>query len=195
MVSLQSVLLALLNKQPNTGYGLGRLLQTELSHLWSARLQQIYGELGQLHQSGLVQAERIELSNRPAKKVYALTPEGIAALDEWLLEKTMPHSSKDDLMVRLYSLDRMPDEIVHRLEERQRDRETEAIVLRSRIAKIDSNTAGCLGPLLALEAALSRAEAEAAWCAKTIPEIRRTIRPSRRTNNSKRRPKTRTARK
>ena len=68
-MSLRSVLLVLLSKEPNSGYGVGRLLRNELGHLWDTRLQQIYGELAKLQSDGLVRAERFDLPNRPAKKV------------------------------------------------------------------------------------------------------------------------------
>ena len=47
-MSLRFVLLGLLTSEPNTGYGLGRLLRGEMNHLREASLQQIYTELSWL---------------------------------------------------------------------------------------------------------------------------------------------------
>ena len=87
-MSLRFVLLALLSREPNTGYGLGCLLHGQLNHVWDAWLQQIYSELARLEAQGLVESESIELPNRPAKKVHSLTPAGSQALDEWLTQST-----------------------------------------------------------------------------------------------------------
>ncbi len=178
-MGLRPVLLALLNREPNSGYGLGRLLQKELSHLWSARLQQIYSELSRLDAEGLVVAETFDLANRPAKKVYTLTSAGLAALDAWLLQESARATTKDELMGRVYALDRMPDAVVRQLEERQRDCENEALALRRKIDETDAGNPGQLAHRLTLEAALSRTEAHATWCGRAIITILNTMQPQR----------------
>ncbi len=172
-MSLQSVLLALLSKEPNTGYGVGRLLRHELSHLWEARLQQIYGELARLQAEGLVEVQRIDLPNRPAKKVYSLTSAGQQALDEWLSQRPAAHSCKDDFLVRLYCLERMPKDVaIRRVEERLAEYEDEVNELRDRVAQTPRTDPLQLGHLLALEAALARAEGQSLWCAKALSCLR-----------------------
>ena len=178
-MSLRPVLLALLNREPNSGYGLGRLLQKELSHLWGARLQQIYSELSRLDAEGLVVAETFDLANRPAKKVYTLTAAGLVALDAWLLQESARATTKDELMVRVYALDRMPNAVVRQLEERQRDCENEALALRRKIGETDAGDPGQLAYRLTLEAALSRTDAQATWCGKAITIILDTTEPQR----------------
>jgi DNA-binding PadR family transcriptional regulator len=172
-MSLRFVLLALLSKEPNSGYGVGRLLQKELSHLRDARLQQIYGELSKLQADGLVTAKSIDLPNRPAKKVYSLTPPGQEALDEWLAQRPAPIACKDDLLVKLYCLERIPtDVIIRRLEERREQAESEVRELRRRLAQTPRTHPGQLGHVLVLEAALSRAEGQVSWCAKALSCVR-----------------------
>lgn len=172
-MSLRPVLLTLLSKEPNTGYGLERLLRTQLDHLWSARLQQIYSELASLQEDGLVQSERLDNGNRPAKKMYELTEAGQASVEAWLAGPTPPAAHKDDLLVKLYCLERIPrDVIVRRLEERHSDCESEARVLRERLAGIPRGDQAQLGHLLTVESALSRAEAQASWCATALSYLR-----------------------
>ena len=118
-MSLRYTVLALLSEGPNTGYGIGRLLENQLNHLWGARLQQIYRELSKLKDENFVVAEHIALLNRPAKKIYTITPAGSKALDRWLNEPPVPLFSKSDMLLKVYCLDRLPkDLIVRRLEER-----------------------------------------------------------------------------
>lgn len=149
------------------------MLQKQLNHLWDARLQQIYGELAKLEAQGLAQAESIALPNRPAKKVYSLTPAGQEALDEWLAQRPAPRSRKDDLLVRLYCLERIPnDVIIRRLEERRDDHENEVRELSHRLAQTPRTDPAQVGYLLTLEAALSRAEGQASWCARALSCLR-----------------------
>ena len=172
-MSLRSVLLALLSKEPNTGYGVGRLLRRGLSHVWEARLQQIYGELARLRAEGLVEVESIDLASRLAKKVYSLTPAGREALDEWLAQRPASRNCKDDLLVRLYCLERIPtDVIVRHLEERRDEYVSEVRELRDRLAQAPRTDPAQLGYLLTLEAALTRAEGELSWCARALVRLR-----------------------
>jgi DNA-binding PadR family transcriptional regulator len=172
-MSLQHVLLALLSKQPNTGYGVGRLLRDELSHLWDARLQQIYGELGKLEARGLLVVETVALSNRPAKKIYSLTAAGYETLDEWLITRPRPRACRDDFLIRLICLERLsPDFLARRLEERLDEMTREEARLSALAAQISRTDPDQLGRLLALDAALARAQAEAAWCGRAATILR-----------------------
>ena len=166
-MSLRHVLLTILSKEPNSGYGIGSLLQKELSHIWDARLQQIYGELAKLEADGLLAGESVDLPNRPAKKVYSLTAAGQAELDRWLTDGVVPHTNRDDMLVRLYCMERIPtDALMRRLEEERDAFEAEARELRRRLAYRSSTEPSQLGLLLTLEAACSRAESQAVWCVR-----------------------------
>jgi DNA-binding PadR family transcriptional regulator len=168
-MSLRSVLLTLLSREPNTGYGVGRLLNREFRHLWDARLQQIYGEFARLQEEGLVKAESIAMPNRPAKKVYSLTPAGEEALDDWLSKPPALHAAKDELLIQLSCLKRIPTGvIVRRVEQRRDDSLAEVTALRELILKTPRTDPGHLGHLLTLEAALARAGAEVSWCEKAL---------------------------
>lgn len=173
-MNLRAVMLALLSKQPNTGYGIGRLLRRELSHLWVARLQQIYSELAKLESEGLVVAACAQDRHRPAKKVYSLTPAGESALDCWLAADPAPLHFRDDLLVRLYCLERQTTDLpVRRLEER-RDEATRLVVeLRQRLAEAGGGESPETGHLLALDAALARATSHAEWAARAIVALRK----------------------
>ena len=170
-MSLRCTVLALLSEQPNTGYGIGRLLEHQLSHLWGARLQQIYRELSKLEAQNFVEAEHIALLNRPAKKIYTITPAGSKALDRWLNEPPAPLVSKSDMLLKVYCLERLPkDVIVRRLEERQAEYENAVRDLREKLTA--ARRADQLGYQLTLEAALAEARGQASWCAKAVTRIR-----------------------
>ena len=166
-MSLRFVVMALLSKEPNTGYRLGRLLDDPLGHLWDARLQQIYSELGKLERQGLVEAENILLPNRPTKKIYSLTPAGWEELDIWLAQPAAVPPPRNSLLIRLYCLDRIPrDVVIRRLQEQQDRHESTVSQLRERLSEANGTSPQELGSILALEASLAQTEAQAAWCAK-----------------------------
>ena len=171
-MSLRFVLLALLSKEPNTGYGVGRLLRGQLNHMWDARLQQIYSELAKLKDDGLTTCESIELRSRPARKIYSLTPAGASELDRWLQEAPAPVFSKDGLLVRLYCLDRLPIGVtIHRLQERRDEYDSLARELHEKLSRAHNSGTVELGHALTLEAALSEAEARAMWCKSVIARL------------------------
>jgi PadR family transcriptional regulator AphA len=168
-MSLRSVLLTLLSREPNTGYGVGRLLNREFRHLWDARLQQIYGEFAKLQEEGLVKVEAIAMPNRPAKKVYSLTPAGEEALIDWLAKPPARHAAKDELLIQLSCLERVPPGVAtRRVEQRREESLSEVAALRELILKTPRTDPGHLGYLLTLEAALARAGAEVSWCEKAL---------------------------
>jgi PadR family transcriptional regulator, regulatory protein AphA len=171
-MSLRGVLLALLSKEPNTGYGLGRQLRTELSHLWEARLQQIYVELTKLEAGGLVAVEAVNLPNRPPKKVYSLTVAGERALDEWLAERPLAVPARDERLMRLYCLERMPPELIaQRLEEWEEEWQVEEEVIEAVRSQITPAETKQLGLWLTLEATLARAKSNAAFCERAIATV------------------------
>ncbi len=171
-MTLRAVLLALLSKEPNTGYGLGRLLRGDLHHLWDARLQQIYVELAKLRKGGFLEVETLDLPNRPPKKVYSLSPAGARALDGWLSDAPRRVAPKDRLLTRLYCLERLPHEVlIRRLEEYRDERRNEVAQLEAQRAQRPRTDPSQLGPLLAVEAALARAECDVAWCDRALATI------------------------
>lgn len=171
-MSLRGVLLALLSKEPNTGYGLGRHLRHDLSHLWEARLQQIYVELAKLEAGGLLDVEAINVPNRPPKKLYSLTEAGERALDSWLAEPAPRNAARDERLMRVYCLERMPGELMaRRLEEWLAQARDEVRALEARRFQISRTAAAQLGPLLSIEAALAHAECNVAFCERALATV------------------------
>lgn len=83
-MSLRHLILGLLSLSPLSGYDLNKSFQATVQHFWTTDQSQIYRTLYKLHDTGLVQVEHIEQVDTPDKKVYHITPEGRAALSEWL---------------------------------------------------------------------------------------------------------------
>lgn len=168
-MSLIHVLLALLSRKPDSGYGLGKRLRSEMSHVWTARLQQIYSELARLEAEGLVKSKVDPLPNRPAKKWYSLTQAGYEELDRWLARPPECPSSRDELLAQLLCLDRLSQETrVRRLEE-HRDRCWERLQrLRGQLTLVRPLDPAELGLVITLEYAISQEEARLAWAERAL---------------------------
>jgi DNA-binding PadR family transcriptional regulator len=84
-MELDCVLLGLIRlHQDVSGYELNRILRESTGYLMSASLSHIYPALRKLHEQGLVAYIDQPIKNRPARKIYHITPEGEQALQEWL---------------------------------------------------------------------------------------------------------------
>jgi DNA-binding PadR family transcriptional regulator len=171
-MSLRDVLLAALSKQSDTGYGLNRRLRDDLGHIWHARLQQVYRELGRLQEEGLVEVECVTQRNRPDKKRYSLTQAGTDKLDAWLTRTAPPLDARNESFVRLYCIERVPRDVAERLLDARREQwERECHELRTKLGHAGHAVERGLGYVLTLEAALVLAEAKAAWCGRALERL------------------------
>lgn len=168
-MGLRFTVLGLLSREPNTGYGLHRLLNGSLSHVWDARLQQVYAELGKLYDQGLVTIEAFAMPRQPTKKVYTLTDSGENILDEWLTLRPATQRLRDDLLVKIYCLERLSSGPAIRHLRERRAASVEGLAHARRTLEMTSRTdPGTLGDRLTLEASVFREEAEIAWCDRAI---------------------------
>lgn len=82
-MSLENILLGLLAR-PETGYDLQKVIERSLGHFWHVHIPQIYTTLKRMEQAGLVTAQNVVAKTGPSKRLYQRTPDGRAALVEWL---------------------------------------------------------------------------------------------------------------
>lgn len=87
-MSLQHILLGLLNDEPGSGYDLNKRLQSEAQHFWMTDQSQIYRALYKLQAENWVNYETVIQEDSPNKKVYHITDAGRDALHQWLHDET-----------------------------------------------------------------------------------------------------------
>ena len=75
-----------------------------VGYFWSARHSQIYPELAKLEDGGYVTHSVVEQRERPDKKVYEITAEGLDALQEWVTRPPVPRPTRDELTLKTYSV-------------------------------------------------------------------------------------------
>jgi DNA-binding PadR family transcriptional regulator len=83
-MSLRHGLLGLLNYGKMTGYELDKTFKESLSFFWRGQTSQIYRELSAMEKAGWLSSEIIYQTEKPNKKLYAITKKGKAELTNWL---------------------------------------------------------------------------------------------------------------
>jgi len=101
-MSLKHAILVLLEQEDSSGYDLLKRFKEHLGFFWQASHQQIYKQLGQMNESGLIDCVLEAQSGKPDKKIYSITHEGLQELIGWMNSQTKPQKVNDSLLVKLY---------------------------------------------------------------------------------------------
>ncbi len=100
---LKYTLLGFLTYQPMTGYELKQRMDRSTNHFWHARLSQIYVTLKAMEEEELVASTIHEQQERPDRRVYQITPAGLADFDQWLAQpETELAPKKEFLLLKLF---------------------------------------------------------------------------------------------
>ena len=83
-------LLGLLEDRPRHGYELKHLHDRLFGAGKHLRFGQVYASLSRLVRDGLIVVEAVERDEGPDRKLYAITSQGVARLEEWLLDPIDP---------------------------------------------------------------------------------------------------------
>ncbi|MCG3188649.1 MAG: hypothetical protein LKCHEGNO_00774 [Burkholderiaceae bacterium] len=100
-MSLRHAILGFLDLEPATGYTLLQRFEGSVGSFWTATQSQIYRELHALEAAGQVRMTLQPQDGKPARKIYAPTPDGQAALQAWLHQPLEPLQLRDPLQLRL----------------------------------------------------------------------------------------------
>jgi len=102
-MSLRQVLLVYLGSGAASGYDIAKGFRKTYGHLWHATWQQIYRDLGKLHEDGLIEQEVVESPTRPPRKVYRLNDAGRAELARFAAQPAKPPRVNDGFLVKIAS--------------------------------------------------------------------------------------------
>jgi DNA-binding PadR family transcriptional regulator len=89
-VNVPLTLLGSLEPEPTHGYELKGAYDDHFGLGKPLPYGQVYATLGRLERDGRVEVLGIESGAGPERKQYAITPEGVTILDEWLTEPEPP---------------------------------------------------------------------------------------------------------
>jgi len=118
-MSVRHALLGLLAKKPRHGYELRVAFEAVVGgdENWDVKPAQIYTTLERLEESGLVERHSdLGQGSEPARRIYALTEAGRAALHEWFASAVDTQHQRDEffvkLMVALFSGEASPERVI-----------------------------------------------------------------------------------
>ncbi len=114
-MSLRHLILAVLLREPSSGYQVTQEFDLVAGFFWKATHQQVYRELAALTKSGHVEFRTVEQTGRPDKKVYSITPAGIDEFNAWFATPTQPPRTHDPLMIKFFAGGERIDELSRQL--------------------------------------------------------------------------------
>lgn len=83
-MSTSRTLLALLEVEPSHGYGLKKRYDHQFSSASPLAFGQVYAALTRFEKQGLAEVVGVEAGAGPERRRYAITPEGVTAVDTWV---------------------------------------------------------------------------------------------------------------
>lgn len=104
-MSLKYALLGMLSIRPMSGYDIKKFFDQSVGLIWNATHSQIYVQLDQMENDGLVEKRSIIQEGRPNKNLYRATDKGFRELQRWLAEPISAPDYKDEFMLRFFFSD------------------------------------------------------------------------------------------
>lgn len=179
-MALKHAILAALEEEEASGYGLSKRFDVSVANFWPASPQQIYRELDRLEADGLLSATLVEQSGRPNKRIFGPTDAGRDELRRFIESDPRPTAIRDDLLVKVVALDDGNAEAVTAaINDRLEQSEAKLDLYRQLRASLlgDLDEAGYLassdriGSYLALKRGISFEEDNRAWCRSSLKAI------------------------
>jgi DNA-binding PadR family transcriptional regulator len=174
------VILAILTFREMSGYELKFVIDKSIGYFYvSPAYSQIYAELRRLESHGLVTMQKVTQKVLPDKRLYSLTPQGRAVIQQWLAEaKVEPDTYKSPFQLRLFFGHLLPPERLLACVGNQRRWLTESVLtLEEREQDLRRRMQGptpektLLFPLLVVELNLATFRAELAWADSVIERL------------------------
>ncbi|ASN53357.1 PadR family transcriptional regulator [Sinomonas sp. R1AF57] len=101
-------ILQLLSRMPASGYDLKDRFQSSLGRGWHAYDTQIYRELKRLEAAGFTAGEIVKGRSGPQRRLYTITDRGLDALREWLCSPIDFSKTKEEFLLRIWTLELFP---------------------------------------------------------------------------------------
>jgi PadR family transcriptional regulator AphA len=102
-MALKYALLSCLNESKATGYELTQKLKERMGNVWNATHQQTYQELSKLLDQQCLTVKTVPQSDKPDRKVYAITERGRTDLANWVNTPSERPKVRDPLLLKMFS--------------------------------------------------------------------------------------------
>lgn len=100
-MAIPMALLALLDDGPSHGFALKRRYDALLGQGRELKYGQVYATLARLERDGLAHGVGLEQGEGADRKVYAITPDGVAEFDRWLASPQLPSGRPAELFTKV----------------------------------------------------------------------------------------------
>ena len=167
-MSVPYALLGLLEPAPRHGYELKREYDSLFNHAKPVKFGQVYSTLARLQRDGLVDATSGQPGRGPDRKLYAITAEGVADLDEWLREPETPEPFIQSVLFAKVVLALASDRDAQAFLESQRAQHLERMRELTR-----TKTRGDVADEVVADYALAHLEADLRWMDLTVARLDR----------------------
>lgn len=157
-MSVPYALLGLLEDSPRHGYELKQEYDALFSKSRPLKFGQVYATLARLERDGLVEIQTPVPGRGPDRKLYAITSEGVADLDEWLKHPEPAEPNVQSVLFAKVVLALMSNRSAKRYLEKQRAEHQKRMRQLTRM-KMDAPD----GDELVLDYALYHLQADLDW--------------------------------
>jgi DNA-binding PadR family transcriptional regulator len=103
-MSVRHAILGLISQKPRHGYELRVAFEALVGgdENWDVKPAQIYATLERLREAGLVTCTSdLGEGEQPARRIYAITPQGQETLSEWFASGVTPGHQRDEFYIKL----------------------------------------------------------------------------------------------
>jgi DNA-binding PadR family transcriptional regulator len=100
-MALSHTLLGLLEGAPRHGYELKNRYEDNFPETRPIPFGQVYATLSRLHRDLFVDIAAVESGAGPDRKLYVITPAGVADLERWVVEPTPIQQARSELLSRV----------------------------------------------------------------------------------------------
>ncbi|CDZ77317.1 lineage-specific thermal regulator protein [Legionella massiliensis] len=165
--------LGMLSFSPKSGYEISKDIQNSTNYFWSESDGQLYPILKQLTEEGLVVCIESEtLPGKRSKKIYELTDEGHAALQDWLRQPPVTFTVRNEFLLQLFFGHELSwQENRDKIQALQTQLTQELAVYDSIEIRIKENSQDPTWLLMALAYGQFATKAEIAWCEEMIHQL------------------------
>lgn len=167
-------ILGLLTFGETSGYDLTKLVDRSVGFFWSPAKSQIYAELRRLVALGYATEREVEQRDRPDKRLYSITEQGVDALRAWLERADEePESFKSPFLVKVFFAHLMDGRtFVRRMREYRAQAEAHLETLRQLDRQIRGDPEAAF-PYFVLRAGLQHARATIRWIDEVLRQVTR----------------------
>lgn len=96
------VILGMLSETDLSGYEIKKIIDIRFSFFWNESYGQLYPELKNLEQDGLIYSIKSETESRRDVIRYSITPQGRSELKLWLAEPTEQETVRFEILLKMY---------------------------------------------------------------------------------------------